>query len=88
MKLRDLTPADGRASFYGKAKVLDLTSGLQVLYSYNTPVAILQNGNKAYRLIKNVSATTSRHIAAFCGLRKKEFEALTLYSPADFGLAA
>ena len=38
MKTYELTPTDGRKSFYSKAIVVIDNDGTETLYSYNTPV--------------------------------------------------
>lgn len=65
-------------SFYKRAYVVHYTDGLyplQVLYSYNTPVAALYMG-ECIRLWGGWSATTSKHFQSFFGARlsKKEWE--------------
>lgn len=79
--VRELAPTDSRKSFYGKAKVYD--DGIrEILVSYGTPVVERVNG-KLYRLQygdideeKIFSATTCRHVKAFCGCSKKEYKEL------------
>jgi len=51
--------AKNQKSFYGKAKVLN-----NALYSYNTLVMQIVN-NKPILTIKEISATTLKHIKAF-----------------------
>ena len=79
MTRRELTP-NGRKSFYGKCYTL--TDGeTETLYSYETPI-IRREGDALVRLWPadpaDFTATTGRHIAAFCGLNKREFLALPL----------
>lgn len=38
MKIYELTPEDGRKSFYGKARVLLEDDGTETLISYATPI--------------------------------------------------
>lgn len=60
----DIVPTDGRASFYGKAKVIkDGDSKDEKLYSYNTLVAELKDGKPV--VYGTYSATTLRHIKAW-----------------------
>ena len=73
----ELIPTDGRKSFYGKAHVIE-KNGVKTLISYTTPVAKINKNGQIYRLWDGWSATTGRHIAAFCGLNKREFTALPL----------
>lgn len=73
-KVRELVPNDSHKSFYGKAKVI--TDGItEYLYSYNTPIMALYHG-VYYRLWDGWTATTGRHIKAFSGLNKKQYQAL------------
>ena len=60
----ELSPADSRKSFYGKAKVV-FSNDIYTLYSYDTPVATIDlNGN--FRMIwGGYSLTTARHVRAF-----------------------
>ena len=76
MKMYDLIPTDGRKSFYGKAKVEISPDGSETLYSYNTPVIKKTASGDLVKLWAGWSATTGRHIAAFCGLNKAGFMAL------------
>ena len=69
----ELIPDNGRKSFYGKAVVDTLDDGSQVLYSYNTPIIKKYPNGELKRLYDGWSATTGRHIKAFCGLDKKGF---------------
>lgn len=78
----ELTPKDGRKSFYRKAWVIQCENGVEALLSYETIVAVKVNG-QIYRTWDGWSATTGRHIAAWCGLNKKEYKAL----PEDSGIA-
>lgn len=76
MKMYELIPHDGRKSFYGKAVVEVDEAGNETLYSYNTPIIKRDISGKLERLWAGWSATTGRHIAAFCGLNKAGFMAL------------
>ena len=69
----ELTPNDSHKSFYGKAVVVVDEHGTQVLYSYNTPIVSRDVTGKLTKLWYGWTATTGRHIKAFCGLNKKEF---------------
>lgn len=77
-KLFDLKPVDSRKSFYGKATVAVDSDGSQTLYSYNTPIIRKDPDGSLHRLYDGWSATTGRHVYAFCGLHKNDFEALPL----------
>ena len=76
MKLYELKPIDGRKSFYGKAVVM-IDGTTETLLSYNTPV-IRRDAitGELTRLWSGWSATTQRHVAAFCGLNTAQFRAL------------
>lgn len=63
----DLCPVDGRKSFYGKAKVYCMKDGSQYLKSYNTIVMKRDADGTLHRMWDGWSATTGRHVAAFCG---------------------
>lgn len=73
MKIYDLIPTDGRKSFYGKAKVFIEDDGTETLYSYNTPIIKRTAAGELVRIWDGWSATTGRHIAVFCGMRKAEY---------------
>lgn len=68
--------ADNQKSFYGKALVEITADGKQILYSYNTPIIEKTADGGLNRLYFGWTATTGKHIKAFCGLNKKEFLAL------------
>lgn len=72
----ELTPTDSHKSFYGKCYVMRDENGTETLYSYNTPIIRRTAGGELRRLWEGWSATTGRHIAAFCGLNKAAFLAL------------
>ncbi|MCL2311493.1 MAG: hypothetical protein FWC41_03225 [Firmicutes bacterium] len=78
MKTFELSPTNGRKSFYGKAFVITNEDGSQVLVSYGTQVLRINPDGTKVRLWGGWSATTGTHIASFCGLNKKEFQALDL----------
>ena len=71
MKRYELIPTDGRKSFYGKAIVEE--NGTETLYSYNTPIITRLVSGELVKLWNGWTATTGRHIAAFCGLNKTEY---------------
>jgi hypothetical protein len=72
------TPTNGRKSFYGKAFVNVDADGVETLASYGTPIMRREANNSFVRLWDGWSATTGRHIAAFCGMNKAEFMKLPL----------
>lgn len=86
----DLVPNNNRKSFYGKAKVT-VIGNRAILKSYNTVVCEINTKSGTFtRYWNGWSATTARHIDAFCaafGLRgycKKEWIALPV-NAFDFG---
>lgn len=76
MKRYELIPTDGRKSFYGKALVEITQDGTETLYSYNTPIIKRTPAGNLVKVWDGWTATTGRHIKAFCGLDKKQFAAL------------
>jgi len=65
-------------SFYGKAKVIVKDDGSETLYSYDTPIMVRHTDGTYTRIYTGWTQTTGRHIKAFCGMTKKEFEELPL----------
>lgn len=61
----ELTPTDGRKSFYGKAKMYKNEQGDTVLISYTTEVCKITHKGVFVRLWDGYSATTMRHVNAF-----------------------
>ena len=77
MTRRELIPTNGRKSFYGKAIVEVDDNGVEVLYSYLTPIIKrFPNGTLRRLYDEEPSLTTATHIKSFCGLTKREFMAL------------
>ena len=76
MRTYELIPDDGRKSFYGKAKVVIDDDGTETLYSYGTPIVRRTLNGKLERLWDGWTATTGRHIRAFCDMNKKQWEQL------------
>lgn len=76
MKCYELIPIDGRKSFYGKALIEIAQDGTETLYSYNTPIIKRTPAGNLVKIWDGWTATTGRHIKAFCGLDKKQFAAL------------
>lgn len=76
-KQYELMPLEyqNQKSFYHKAVVQERDNGTEVLFSYSTPIVVRRNG-KVERLWHGYSATTQKHVRAFCGLNKAEYEAL------------
>ena len=83
----ELIPNNGRKSFYGKAVVETYSDGSAILFSYNTPIIKRDRKGNLTRLYAGWSATTGRHIAAFCGLNKAGFMALP-HTPDTYEKAA
>lgn len=78
MKSYELIPTDGRKSFYRKAVVQIAADGSETLYSYDTPIIKRTASGELVKLWGGWSATTGRHIKAFCGLNKSGFMKLEL----------
>lgn len=76
MKKYELTPNDHHKSFYGKAFVIAHNDGSETLYSYDTPIITRTTSGDLVKLWDGWSATTGRHIAAFCGLNKASYTSL------------
>lgn len=76
MRKNELIPADGRKSFYGKAVVIVEDDGTETLYSYETPIIKRLVSGELVKLWSGWTATTGRHIKAFCGLSKAEYMSL------------
>lgn len=78
----ELPSYDIQKSFYRKAYIhfntYEYTNYVITLYSYNTPILSIENG-VFKRLWDEWSATTGRHIKAFCGFNKKEFFEIPYY---------
>lgn len=70
----ELIPADGRKSFYGKAVVRVHHDGAETLKSYDTNVIRREADGTLHRLWSGWSATTGRHVKAFCGISKAEWD--------------
>lgn len=73
MRKYELIPTDGRKSFYGKAVVVVEDNGTETLYSYDTPIIKRLVSGELVKLWNGWTATTGRHIQAFCGLNKAAF---------------
>lgn len=78
MRIYDLIPNDGRKSFYGKAKVIIDEQGNETLQSYNTMIITKTAAGEFVRLWDSWTTTTGRHIKAFCGMNKAQFNALPM----------
>lgn len=73
MSKYELKPTDGRKSFYGKAVVIVEDNGTETLYSYGTPIIKRLVSGELVKLWSGWTATTGRHIQAFCGLNKAAY---------------
>lgn len=68
MKVYELTPINGRKSFYGKCKVMESNSDdatISKLLSYDTVVAEYHHKDKKMIVNGYYSPTTASHINAF-----------------------
>lgn len=84
-RIYELTPHDSHKSFYGKALVIELENGDELLQSYSTIVLIKKPDGKLIRTWDGYSATTGRHIASFVGINKKKYLELPLDSASFYG---
>jgi hypothetical protein len=73
MRTYELKPTDGRKSFYRKAIVIVEDNGIENLQSYDTTVMRRYPDGKIEKTYDKWSATTGRHIKAFCGMSKKDW---------------
>lgn len=76
MRKYELIPNGTQKSFYGKAVVMADNAGNETLYSYNTPIIKRLVNGSLVKLWGGWSATTGKHIKAFCGLNKAGFMSL------------
>lgn len=76
MKMYNLVPTDSHKSFYGKARVIVDDDGTETLISYSTAVMRKNPDGSLARLWWGWSATTGRHIKAFCGINKSAYCAM------------
>ena len=74
----ELFPSRGQnlKSFSGKAHYTIDDDGTKTLFSYNVPVVKILPDGTIFRLWSGWTYTTGRHIYAFIGMRKNEFEKL------------
>jgi len=78
-RVYDLAPVDGRQSFYGKAKII-VENGREALQSYSTVVAYRDAAGQLHRTWSGWSATTGRHLYAFAGIRKRDWDKMPVES--------
>lgn len=76
LKTYELIPTlkQNQKSFYGKARVQIDEDGTAFLYSYNTLILSKDIDGNYIRYWDGWSQTTGKHIKAFSGLNKKEYE--------------
>ena len=78
-KIYELQPKNNQKSFYGKALVKVYDDGTEVLFSYGVLIMARKNGvlsrfwDGTIEGTDKWSATTGKHIKAFCGLNKSEY---------------
>ena len=65
------------------AQTLYCDDGSEVLQSYETQVLRRYSDGTLYRLWDDWSATTGKHIKAFCGLNKKQYLELPIGNKPD-----
>lgn len=82
MKVYELIPANGRKSFYGKARVIE-TGRRVFLQSYNTIVAYKDSDGSLHRAWDDYSPTTGNHLYAFAGIRKKDWDKMPVEECTD-----
>ena len=73
-------PNQNQKSFYGKAQVQLREDGTRILFSYGTAIMLRKPNGKYVRIWDSWSMTTGKHIKAFSGLNKKEYESLPMES--------
>ena len=70
---RELMPDDSHKSFYGKAIVRENEDGSETLLSYGTEIITREADGTLVPLYNGWTATTGRHVKAFCGLNKDAY---------------
>ena len=70
----EVTPTDGRKSFYYKAIVRQDSQGREVLYSYNTPVLRKEKDGTYTRLWNGWTGATGRHVKSWANIDKKTWD--------------
>lgn len=76
MKKYELTPTNGRKSFYGKAIVIIDDLGNETLYSYGTEIITRHPDGSFTKHYTSWTNTTGIHIKSFCGMNKAEYMSL------------
>lgn len=64
-KITELTPTNGRKSFYGRAKVAETADGSKYLVSYETVVASVSPDGRVSRHSDRKSKTTCAYVKSF-----------------------
>ena len=77
LEIYELSPRNGRCSFYGKAKVIIADDGNRYLQSYDTIMGYIDKEGKHHKTSDYRSLTTDTHIKSFFG-DGKAFRALPL----------
>lgn len=70
------TEKQNQKSFGCKAVVEVSDDGTETLFSYNTKIVSRKPNGELAKHWNGWTATTGRHIKAFCGMNKKEYSAL------------
>ena len=78
MRIYELMLTGSVKSFYGKAIVVVDDSGNETLKSYQTAIIRRDVDGSLHRLCDGLSATTGRHIFAFCGINKKQWDKMEI----------
>lgn len=78
MEVYELQPVGSVKSFYRKAFVTVNDDGSEILRSYDTDVMRKDADGTLHRLWSGWSATTGRHIYAFAGIRKKQWDKMEI----------
>ena len=73
MRKYELIPTTGQKSFYGKAVVVVEDNGTETLYSYGTPIVKRLVSGELVKMWDGWTATTGKHIKAFCRLNKAAY---------------
>lgn len=73
-----LLNVDGGRSFHDKAIVRRYDDGTEVLSSYGTDVITRKADGALARHWDDWSATTGRHLFAFCGIRKADWDKMAV----------
>lgn len=76
MRKYELIPMTEQKSFYGKAVVVVEDNGTETLYSYGTPIVKRLVSGELVKMWDGWTATTGKHIKAFCGLNKAAYMSL------------